>query len=616
VTFLLSGFGLLGRFAGDLLTSALGWASSLLFGRVPRSHQIYLVLMMAGSFWWLLVVLGLLIPGIASGILAATPHPPFVDQVWLATFLLATLILLPPAVGLAGYFVPSQEERPGGVAVLIESLRGYLLVPVIAGILIFLSGVGIVRKVRSARHGWKDVHVPIVTKAGGYDDLVLTLGEALASAGMPTTAADAPWVLTLPARILTAVAGGNVRKLRPDRLVELRGDDLRVGVYPSDIAISSTSRGRIRARIAVLSRLSATSSRLTTSAEAQEVEDLVKQLATTAATPDGVGLREARGALLEIDTRLLALEVPTEEWDLLYGLRLGLDRDVLAGSPPGTVFPGSVQSAANTAETPATAAGNAATTGEDGEPPPRPAVQSPVQPPSRRGGLDLRWLATASLLAFIALTIAVGARVVFPFDAPLLAAALTLNGVPAFWEFMSQTANFPLIAIAIALVLWLIRQKRYREALLVFLMLAAVTAGSEGVKQLTARDRPSGGGDGIPGVVYSYPSGHVLEAMTILGMLVVRAWRSARRLLLRVAFAVLVAIEVILVGIGRLAMDAHFPTDLLAGFLGSLTALCWYAWLTRPAGWADTPTAAVARSRPATTTTPGPAKPRPTSAPA
>jgi hypothetical protein len=34
MTILVSVFGFAGRFAGDLLTSALGWASSLLFGRV------------------------------------------------------------------------------------------------------------------------------------------------------------------------------------------------------------------------------------------------------------------------------------------------------------------------------------------------------------------------------------------------------------------------------------------------------------------------------------------------------------------------------------------------------------------------------------------------------
>lgn len=44
MTMIVSIFGFAGRIAGDLLTTALGWASSLLFGRVPRSHQIYLVL--------------------------------------------------------------------------------------------------------------------------------------------------------------------------------------------------------------------------------------------------------------------------------------------------------------------------------------------------------------------------------------------------------------------------------------------------------------------------------------------------------------------------------------------------------------------------------------------
>lgn len=212
-----------------------------------------------------------------------------------------------------------------------------------------------------------------------------------------------------------------------------------------------------------------------------------------------------------------------------------------------------------------------------------------------RGGLrdagGARLVALASLLALVLLTVAVGTGVVFPFDAPLLAAARTLDGMPMVWEGLSQSANFPLIAIAIVLVLWLVRIKRYREALLVFLILAAVTAGSEGVKQLTARQRPSGSGDGIPGVVYSYPSGHVLEVMTILGLLVVRAWRSSKPLGLRLAFAGLVAAEVILVAIARLALNAHYPTDLLAGFLGSLGALGWYAWLTRPGGWADVPAA-------------------------
>ena len=205
------------------------------------------------------------------------------------------------------------------------------------------------------------------------------------------------------------------------------------------------------------------------------------------------------------------------------------------------------------------------------------------------------WLGTAllSLAAFVLLTLAVGNHFVFPFDASVLALARTLDGVPLVWNAFSQSANLPLIAIAIGFMLWLVRIKRYREAGLVLLILIAITAGSEGVKQLVGRARPAGNGDGIPGVVYSYPSGHVLEVMTILGSLVIRAWRSSAAFRLRASLFLLVALEVGFVAIARLALNEHYPTDILGGALGSLSALGFYGWFTRLGGWADRP----ARSR-------------------
>jgi hypothetical protein len=340
MTMLFSVFGVAGRFAGDLLTSALGWASSLLFGRVPRSHQIFLVLMMAFSFVWLLFVLGLLVPSIASFLLDATPHPPFIDRQWLGLALLLGVILLPLGVGLAGYLVPATGKRPDGAGVVVELLRGYLLAPLVSGLLIFLAAIGIARKIRSRRHGWSDVHVPIVAKPRGYDQIVEDLGDALASAGLEVTANEAPWVLTVPARLLTAVAGSNVQKLRPDRLIELTAPTLRVGVYPSDIAISGPTRDRTRARAAILSRLATTAAHQTTSAEAQAVEDQLGKLATNGRASAGTLGPSAKADLEEIDAKLLELAVPTDEWDILYRLRLQVERDLLSGARPGTEFPG------------------------------------------------------------------------------------------------------------------------------------------------------------------------------------------------------------------------------------------------------------------------------------
>jgi hypothetical protein len=340
VTLLVSAFGFAGRFAGDLLMTALGWASSLLFGRVPRSHQVFLVLMMALSFLWVVAVIALLVPTVASTLLATTPHPPFVDNKWFGLAVLLSVVLLPLGVGVAGYLVPAEGERPEGVVALREVVRGYLLAPVISGLLIFLAGVGIARKIRSKRHGWSDAHVAIVVKPGAYDQLVVEVQDALASADLRVTAGDAPWVLTLPARILSRVAGPNVRNLRPDRLIALSGSDLDVGVYPSDLAISGSTRRRTRARAAILSRLVTAPAHLTTSKEAQEVEDRLGKLARPERTVDAAFTARARKEFKAIDATLLDLAVETDEWDILYRIRVQIERDLLIGAEPGTVFPG------------------------------------------------------------------------------------------------------------------------------------------------------------------------------------------------------------------------------------------------------------------------------------
>jgi hypothetical protein len=332
VTLLISAFGFAGRFAGDLLMSALGWASSLLFGRVPRSHQVLLVLMMALSFLWLLVILSLLLPSIGSFMLAATPHPPFMDNGWLAVALIVNAVVLPLAIGLVGFLVPSAGERPTGLAVVGEILRGFILAPLISGLLIYLAALGMARKARSARHGWSDSHIAIVVEPDGYDQLADAVEQAVDDAGLDLTVREAPRALTLPGWLLTRVAGDNVRRLRPDRLLELTGRHLRIGIYPSDIAISGTTGSRTRARAAILSRLVTAAVHLTNSAEAQAVEDRLRRLARLQG--------DGRPSFDAIDESLLALAVPTDEWDLLYRIRLQIERDLLVGAEPGTAFPG------------------------------------------------------------------------------------------------------------------------------------------------------------------------------------------------------------------------------------------------------------------------------------
>jgi membrane-associated phospholipid phosphatase len=75
----------------------------------------------------------------------------------------------------------------------------------------------------------------------------------------------------------------------------------------------------------------------------------------------------------------------------------------------------------------------------------------------------------------------------------------------------------------------------------------------------------------------------------ILGMIALTLWRRQRAMWLKVGFAILVAVFVTLVCVSRVALDLHYPSDILGGLLFGFGILGLYAWWTRPGAWADKP---------------------------
>jgi hypothetical protein len=343
VTTLISAVGLVGRFAGDLLIAAFGWAASIMFGRVPRSHQIYLSSMVFGSVLWAALLVLLVVPSLAVLALSTTPHPGFLNPSRLATAMLVGVVVLPALVGLAGWLVPVESGRARGLGAVREILRGYITTPAISGLLVFLAGVGLTRKLRSRRHGWADTHVPVVIEAGDYDPTVATIRASLVAAGFAADARPAPRILSLPAWVLTRIGGPNSSRKRPDRLYEIYGSDLRVGVYPSDIAISIAPGDRMEARATVFDALETTKAHLTTSAEAQKVEDELKRIAKGGS----VGYQPGAETFGRVDAAMKDLDIPESEWDILYRIRMQVEANLLRPTTaPGFVGSVGVQPAA------------------------------------------------------------------------------------------------------------------------------------------------------------------------------------------------------------------------------------------------------------------------------
>jgi hypothetical protein len=340
-------FGVVGKQAGRILTTALGWASTLLFGRVPKDRQVVFALVTLGSLLWVALVLGVIVPSVGTFLLAAVPAPSFVREDWIRLAMLAGALVLPLVIGIASLFITDAAERPKGAAIVRHVLRGYPLAFLLAFMLVFLAVVGIARKARSLVRRWTDAHIPIVVRPGGYERVVADLEEALDQAGLAVDRRPAPKVMSVPAKLVARVAGGGVRRFVPDNLTLLASPTLEVGVYPSDVSIAGAKAEVARARAALASRLTSTAAHLTTSKESQQVEDRLEALANRPPAAEGdAGPVLPNGVeceLAEIDAILAKLDVDYDEWEVLYRMRLQVERDLIAGAPVGQAFPGQVK---------------------------------------------------------------------------------------------------------------------------------------------------------------------------------------------------------------------------------------------------------------------------------
>ena len=341
MTFLAGIFGMLGRFAGKILTTTLGWASSLLFGRVPQDRQVVLALITFGSIVWAALVVGIVLPDIGAFLVAAVPAPDVVQRDWIRLAMLIGAFVVPAAIGVATLFVMAPTDRPTGTGLITQVLRGYPLCAVLALVLLILAAVAIARFIHHLAIRWSDEHVPIIVHPGGYARVVHDLERALDDAGLAVDERPVPLLMALPGRLLAGIAGPGVRALVPDHPVRLVGKDLEVGLYPSDIAIGGKKALIARARAAIASRLTSTAASMTTSAEAQAVERKLEAL-----TRPGLGLGtlanlDQQATLKEVDAELAVLNLPHDEWEILYRQRLQIERDLLAGRKPGKEMPGS-----------------------------------------------------------------------------------------------------------------------------------------------------------------------------------------------------------------------------------------------------------------------------------
>jgi hypothetical protein len=309
-------FALVGRFVGRVLTTTLGWASILLFGRVPEDRQVWLAVLTFGSIAWVVTAAGVLVPAVGVFLLTALPLPSWINQDLIRLVMLAAAILLPAILGAVTLLVADPADRPRGTAILASVARGYLLAPALAVTLVILAVAGSIRKIDSAIHRRTDAHLPMVVRPTRYEALVDDV-EASLKPALITGRRPGSQVLTVPARMLAAIAQGGIRRLVPDQLIELVGPTLTVSIYPADLAMSGTKDAVAHGRAVVTRDVRSKDAWFTTTREAQAIEDRLVALEEQHRPPTA---EELDG----VDRQLIALTASQEEWEVLYRRRLQL----------------------------------------------------------------------------------------------------------------------------------------------------------------------------------------------------------------------------------------------------------------------------------------------------
>lgn len=181
------------------------------------------------------------------------------------------------------------------------------------------------------------------------------------------------------------------------------------------------------------------------------------------------------------------------------------------------------------------------------------------------------------------------------FDEAVLTALRTAGEVenpigPAWLElvFVDITAlggHTALTIITLAVIGYLLIERRRAAALLVLLSIAGGALISHFAKIGFSRPRPDLVGHLVDVHTLSFPSGHaMLSAVTYLtlGALLTRVTKSRG---VRAYFLGVAILLTLLIGVSRIYLGVHYPTDVLAGWsLGAGWAMiCWVAalWLQR-----------------------------------
>lgn len=319
---------LLTKSAGKIINALFGWAVHALFGQTSSKQQTLLSGLVAAAVAWPLLVVGIVAPKMAALVLAFVPIPNWVPS-WIVRLVwLALALIVPLALGLAITAKAPAESTPEPT--IKRLLRGFpITIGLAAAFLIMFVSVPIMRVVTMVR-GWTSADVPLVTDAEAYHRTATQTVDVLNKHGFRLRAASPGWWVTAPTRLLGWFGGDAFRRYVPARLEYFESSDLTVSFYTSGALLQGLRQKVTWGHGLIAETLARGSGFLTIDPAAQKLESQIRRVwkvyeEEPVAHQNAPRLIERVG---DIAKELTELDVPYDEWSVIYRQVLQLDRAV------------------------------------------------------------------------------------------------------------------------------------------------------------------------------------------------------------------------------------------------------------------------------------------------
>ena len=152
-----------------------------------------------------------------------------------------------------------------------------------------------------------------------------------------------------------------------------------------------------------------------------------------------------------------------------------------------------------------------------------------------------------------------------------------VTGLSEVMRAISAAGSTAVLAVVATVVAgWLAWRRLWPRAVLVGVTTAGAGLLVPLLKNLVDRPRPPVADRLIVETSWSYPSGHALGATSVIGVLTIVVVASVSRRAARAAATALGVLLIAAIGISRVYLGVHWPSDVLAGWLvgGLWLAFC------------------------------------------